>query len=60
MRNYIVYQIWGNNPLYLIGIIENIKLCPIIYPKWKVKVYYNDVPEMLIQLSYSVPNGLSP
>ena len=45
LKKYIVFQIWGDNPLFLIGLIENIKLSPQIYPQWKVRIYYNNVPK---------------
>jgi len=51
LKKYIVFQIWGNNPLFLIGMIENIKLATIIYPSWKVRIYYSDIPDhFLIRL----------
>lgn len=51
LKKYIVFQIWGNEPLFLIGLIENIKLSKIIYPDWKVRVYYNNIPDhFLIRL----------
>ena len=45
LKKYIVFQIWGEDPLFLIGLIENIKLAPLVYPQWKVRIYYNNVPE---------------
>ena len=45
LKKYVVFQIWGNDPLFLIGLIENVKLSPQIYPKWKIRIYYNDVPD---------------
>ena len=37
--NIISFSIWGNNPKYIDGLIENIKLQPLIYPDWKIRVY---------------------
>ena len=52
---YISYSLWGNAPIYNVGIIENAKQVNDIYPGWKMIVYYdNTVPietiEKLIEL----------
>lgn len=44
LKKYIIFQIWGKEPLFLIGLLENIKLAKIVYPKWKIRIYYSDIP----------------
>ena len=42
MIRYVSYSLWGNNPLYNVGIIKNAEQMKKIYPEWKMVVYYND------------------
>ena len=45
MTNYVSFSIWGDNPLYNVGIVRNAELMEQIYPDWKMIVYYdNSVP----------------
>jgi len=37
----ISFSIWGNNPLYVEGIKENIELAKEYYPGWICKIYYD-------------------
>jgi hypothetical protein len=47
--NYLSFSLWGDNPIYTIGAIKNAELWKIIYPDWKMIVYYDDtVPEDII------------
>ena len=39
---YISYSLWGDNPIYNVGIIENAKQAKEIYPDWKMVVYYDN------------------
>ncbi len=39
MKKIISYSIWGNNPVYWKGAIENIKLSSDIYPGWINRFY---------------------
>ena len=49
MKKIVSFCLFGNKPLYCIGLIENLKLMNEIYPKWIARVYYsNDVPEKYI------------
>ena len=42
----VSYSLYGSDPRYIDGIIENAELMPKIYPGWKMRVYYGkDVPE---------------
>jgi hypothetical protein len=47
---YISYSLWGDKPIYNIGIIKNIQQARDIYPGWKVVVYHdNSVPLVTIE-----------
>jgi hypothetical protein len=47
---YISYSLWGDSPIYNIGMIKNAEQAKIFYPSWKVIVYYdNSVPIETIQ-----------
>lgn len=49
LNKVISFAIWGNNPLYINGMYENIRLAPEIYPDWKVWVYIDGaVPQEAI------------
>ena len=37
--NIISMSLYGNNPFYCLGAVENAKLVPIVYPEWKMRVY---------------------
>ena len=51
MNNIISFSLWGDNPKYTIGAIENAKLQKTIYPDWKCRFYYDDsVPTNIITL----------
>jgi len=39
MINAVCFSLWGNQPKYNVGIIENAKLRTQIYPEWKTIVY---------------------
>lgn len=41
MKKIISFSLYGNNPKYCQGAIENAKLCPIIYPGWIMRLYYD-------------------
>jgi hypothetical protein len=44
MKNVISFSLYGSNPLYTLGAIENVKLAPIIYPGWYVYIFANNIP----------------
>jgi len=49
MKKVISFSVYGNNPVYYVGIIENLKLRDNIYPDWWVYIYYdNFIPNSLI------------
>lgn len=38
----ISFSLWGNNPMYSVGAIENIRLARDIYPEWICRFYTDD------------------
>lgn len=52
---YVSFGLWGNKPIYNVGVIKNVKLCEQIYPDWKVCVFYdNSVPKKTLQELHSL------
>jgi len=50
MRKIISFSIWGDNPIYSDGMLENIRLAAIVYPDWTVWVYVDSViPQNVIE-----------
>ena len=41
-KKYVVFAIYGDRQIDLIGIIENALAVPLLYPTWKVLVYIDD------------------
>jgi hypothetical protein len=39
--NYVSFSLWGDNPTYNVGAIRNAELMNIIYPEWKMILYYD-------------------
>lgn len=57
MKNVVSFSLWGNNPKYNIGIIENSKLRVDIYPEWETVVYLGQsVPSSTINQLTKIPN----
>ena len=57
--NVLCFSLWGSAPKYTLGMLENAKLAPIIYPGWEVRCYVGaSVPKeiitQLIDLSVNV------
>lgn len=47
-RNVIAYSVWGQDAIYLDGILSNARAAPHLYPEWTVRVYCDDsVPSSL-------------
>lgn len=40
--NYLSFSLWGDKPLYNVGILKNAELIKEIYPDWKMVVYYDN------------------
>jgi len=51
--NVISYCVYGNNPIYTLGMIENLKQCPIFYPNWKPRVYISPTVDKSIAKEYN-------
>lgn len=39
MRKLISYSLCGKNPLYWLGLLNNIRVQPYVLPDWEIKVY---------------------
>jgi hypothetical protein len=49
--NYVSFSVWGDKPIYNVGVIKNADLMVEYYPDWKMVVYYNDsTPKETIEL----------
>ena len=49
-KQVISYSLYGSNPRYTDGALENAKLMKKIYPEWTMRVYYDDtVPHNIIE-----------
>ena len=48
-RRVIAFSLWGDNPKYTLGMVENAKLAPVVYPGWEVWVYAGtSVPTQIV------------
>jgi len=45
MSKIISFAVWGNDPMYKIGVIENLKLKEYYYPDWEVVIYTENMSE---------------
>ena len=49
MKKIISFSLWGDNPKYTIGAVENAKLTNLIYPDWTSRFYCGkSVPKNII------------
>ena len=47
--NYVSFSLWGENPIYNVGIVRNAELMGQFYPNWKMVVFFDDsVPQETI------------
>lgn len=45
MKNIISFSLWGSNPKYAQGAVENLKIANKLFPNWICRIYhYDDVP----------------
>ena len=50
LRCVIAYGLYGDNPKYVEGAMENVKLAPSVFPGWVVRVYHDHtVPMAMLQ-----------
>lgn len=40
--NVIAYSLWGRQPTYLRGALDNLLAAPTLYPGWQVRIYLDD------------------
>jgi tetratricopeptide (TPR) repeat protein len=40
-ENVIAYSLWGNEPRYLVPLLENARILPHLFPAWSMRVYYD-------------------
>jgi tetratricopeptide (TPR) repeat protein len=40
-ENVIAYSLWGNEPRYLVPLLENVRILPHLFPAWSIRVYYD-------------------
>lgn len=46
----IAMSLFGDNPRYTVGAIENVRLAPRIYPGWRCRIYHDDtVPASILE-----------
>lgn len=38
-RRILAFSLWGNDPKYTAGMLENVRLAPRYYPGWTVRIY---------------------
>jgi hypothetical protein len=41
--NLISFSLWGENPLYIDGAIENVKIAREVYPGWVCRIYHDSL-----------------
>lgn len=56
MNKIISFSLWGSNPRYLIGAIENCDIAKNYYPDWKLEIYYDDIEDWGIKKLSSFSN----
>jgi len=55
-ENVISFSLWGNNPRYLRGAVDNVLAAEHIYPGWRVRIYIDhsvplDVQNLLLTMN---------
>jgi hypothetical protein len=48
MKKVITFNLWGDNPKYTIGAIENAKIANQLFSDWECRFYTNQVPNDII------------
>lgn len=56
MKKVISFSLWGHNPKYTQGAIENIKLSKKIYPEWTCRFYIGDIPQNIYDIMKNEEN----
>jgi hypothetical protein len=50
MNKVISFALYGHKNLYCLGLIENINIINEKYNDWKIYVYYNDIPDNILNI----------
>jgi hypothetical protein len=50
MNKIISFCLYGNKDLYCLGLIENIDIINQKYNNWKIYIYYNNIPEEILDI----------
>ena len=40
--NVFSFSLYGNNPIYLIGVVKNLEIINYLFPDWKTIISYAD------------------
>ncbi|HET6308193.1 MAG TPA: tetratricopeptide repeat protein, partial [Rhodopila sp.] len=44
-QNVIAYTLWGNQPRYLVPLLENARIRPHLFPEWTLRVHHDHTVE---------------
>lgn len=50
MKKVISFCLYGSNDLYCLGLIENIDIINEKYNDWQIYVYYNNIPDKILNI----------
>ena len=50
MKKVISFSLYGSNDLYCLGLIENIDIINEKYNDWQIYVYYNNIPDRILNI----------
>ena len=56
MNKVISYCLYGNKDFYCLGMLENIDIINEKYKDWKIYIYYNNIPEHILNCLQSKEN----
>jgi tetratricopeptide (TPR) repeat protein len=49
-KNVISYCLWGNDPRYIVPLLENLKLAPHLFSGWTIRIYFDkSVPDNVLR-----------
>jgi hypothetical protein len=40
-ENVIAFSLWGNEPRYLVPLLESVRILPHLFPAWSIRVYHD-------------------
>ena len=50
MKKVVSFCLYGKKALYCLGAIENIKIIEKLYKGWEIYIYYNNIPDKILEL----------